>query len=219
MTKFSIKDDTLRLNSVRADIYNGVLSGSGEIKKLNNDEYNIKIKERINNVNLQNMLSDLVDVRAIGGNANFNMDISLPKISLYSDIGRNINGKVLINAEDGFFEGVDFTLFVNPESTKLGVINKSTAFNTLDASFNFDSGVSKNGNLNFSSKYVIANGDGIINFDQSKIDYNLLIKSALPQNSQKISAILIPVNVSGNLLSPKINIKNIHFTGGKQKTK
>jgi hypothetical protein len=213
-TKFSIQDDTLKLNSVKADIYDGLLSGSGEIKKLGDDEYNIKITEKISRVNLQTLLSDLVDVKAISGKANLSMDLFLPKVSSYSDIGHNINGKVLVNAEDGYFEGVDFSFFVNPENTKLGTIKKSTSFNALEARFNFKNGASKTGSINFSSKYVIASGGGVIDLDQSEIDYNLLIKSALPHNSQKISAVLIPVSISGNLLSPKINIKNIHFAGG-----
>lgn len=208
-TKFTIANDQLKINRVSADVYRGLLSGSAEITKTA-DGYDISTIQNIRNLELQKMFEDLFDVKAISGKANLNMTIFVNNISSYNDIYKKLNGQIMINANHGVFRGVDFNLFVNPKGISLSS-EKSTVFEQLDAKFNFFNGISKNGILNFSSPYVIASGGGGIDFVNTKIDYKLMIKSALPQNDQKISSVLIPVVATGNLFSPVINIQNIHL--------
>lgn len=230
ITQFAVVDNTLNVNKIRADVYKGVLNGRAKIQKIGENEYNVSSKQVINNVNLQDMFSDLFDVQAISGQANLVADISVPGMHSYNDLYHNLNGNISIGATHGAFQGVDFNLFVNPDGMNF-TNKKSTNFEQLQSSFNFTSGVSKNGLVHFSSKYVIATGNGMVDFDNAKINYALSIKSALPRNDEQINSVLIPVTVSGDLFSPKINIKNIHLyttdivksvvpkTSGKQKKK
>lgn len=210
VTKFAVNDSTLDINKIRADIYKGVLDGQAKIKKTGENNYDISAKQVVNNVNLEDMFSDLFDVQAISGQANLAVDIAAHGMHSYNDLYHNLNGNITLGATHGAFQGVDFNLFVNPDGMAL-TSKKSTAFEQLKANFNFNSGVSKNGQVSFSSKYVIAKGGGVVDFDNSKIDYTLAIKSALPHNDEQINSVLIPVIVSGDLFSPKINIKNIHL--------
>ncbi|HLX54720.1 MAG TPA: AsmA-like C-terminal region-containing protein, partial [Aquella sp.] len=210
ITQFIVVDNTLNVNKIRADVYKGILNGRVKIQKIGENEYNVSSKQVINNVNLQDMFSDLFDVQAISGQANLVADISVPSMHSYNDLYHNLNGNISIGATHGAFQGVDFNLFVNPDGMNF-TDKKSTSFEQLQSSFNFTNGVSKNGQVRFSSKYVIAMGNGMVDFDNAKINYALSIKSALPHNDEQINSVLIPVMVTGDLFSPKINIKNIHL--------
>lgn len=210
ITKFVINDGTLDVSRLEADVYGGRLIGSGKIQKVGDNAYNLQTKQIIRSVSLQNMFDDLFDVQAISGSANLTTDIKANNVSSYNDIHQNLTGKVILSAVNGAFKGVDLNLFVNPNVMDL-THRKSTAFENLQASFDFDNGISRYGSITFSSKYVIANGAGVIDFDNSKINYGLSIKSALPQNEAKINSVLIPVVVAGDLFNPRVVIKNIHL--------
>lgn len=212
VSQFYVTNNTLNITKMTGDIYNGVLSGSAQVTK-NGDNYNIKTQGIIRNLDIQSMFNDLFDVQAISGKANLTTNIFANNVSSYDDLHKGINGQVAIDANHGAFQGIDFNLFVNPNNLNL-TDSKSTIFERLNAGFNFINGVSKNSSLTFSSPYVIANGGGILDFVNTKIDYNLSIKSALPQNEQKISLVVIPVSINGDLFSPKINIQNIHLVMG-----
>ena len=212
VTSFDIKNDELDVSQLNADIYNGQLSGNLKIAKTNNG-YNISAKQKVNNLNLKDMLGNLFDINAISGTSDVMLDATANSVNSYSDIHKKINGTVAMMAKNGAFQGVDFNLFVNPESSINLMAVKSTIFNHMQAKFNFVDGVSRNGLLQFSSPYVIANGIGVMNFVNNTLNYNLKIKSALPKNEQKISLVVIPVLVDGDILSPKISIQNIQLIG------
>lgn len=215
-TEFNVANNKLEVNKIQADVYNGALSGNAEVAKIDNG-YNIKIKEEIKNLSIQSMFKELFNVQAISGKANLKMDVFADNVVSYEDLHKLLNGKVIIDANQGAFQGVDFNLFVNPEGGLSLTANKSTVFDRLSAELNFVNGVSKNGNLNFSSPYVIATGSGTLNFVETSLDYNMAIRSALPQNDEKIHSVLIPVAITGDLFSPKINIQNIHLFMGELK--
>ncbi|MFN7094556.1 MAG: AsmA-like C-terminal region-containing protein, partial [Burkholderiales bacterium] len=209
-TKFSVANDKLTVDKVQADVYNGVLSGSGQITKVDNN-YTIATKQTIKNLDLQSMFNDLFNVQAISGKANLNMNVLVKDAASYEDLHKRLNGQVVIDANHGEFQGIDLNLFVNPKDSMSLTTDKSTMFEQLKAKFNFENGISKNSSLNFSSPYVIATGNGLLDFLNTKLDYTMTIKSALPHNEQKISSVVIPVSISGDLFGPKVSIQNIHL--------
>jgi len=209
-TDFIIKNDELNIKNIKANVYNGALSGGMKITK-HNDVYDLYAKNSISNLNLKNLLDNLFDISAISGTGNLMLDIMANSVSSYDDIHRHLNGKVNIEAKNGAFQGVDFNLFLNPESDIAFTSNRSTIFNHMQANFKFANGVSKNGKLQFSSPYVIATGIGSLDFIHNTLNYNLNIKSALPKNDQRISLVVIPVSIAGDILSPKLNIQHMHL--------
>lgn len=218
ITKFSIKNNELDVSKLNASVYDGTLAGSVQVTQKNN-VYDISTKQVIKNINLKSMLSDLFDINAISGTTNLMLTSNANNVDTYDDIHKKINGAIVLEAKNGAFQGVDFNLFVNQES-ELNLSNsKSTIFNSMLAKFNFVNGVSRDGSLEFSSPYVIANGIGTLDFITNTLNYNLFIKSALPKNEQKISSVLIPVVVNGDILNPKINIQNVKLIGESTKSK
>lgn len=209
-TTFKLKDEVLNISKLEANVYNGTLAGNATISKLESGYY-IATNETINNLDLKEMFKDLFDVEAISGKANLKIDASTNNVNSYEDLHKNLNGKILVDANHGAFQGVDFNIFSASNSLS---VNKSTIFEQLRAKLNFVNGVSKDGNVTFYSPYVIANGSGVIDFVNTSLDYLLTIKSALPPNEQKISSVVIPVAAKGDLFNPQITIQNIHlFTG------
>jgi AsmA protein len=231
VTKLNIANGQLNIYKISANVYGGNLSGSakitkqgGMLKRKDNkniivdaiggggNSYNISTKQDIYNLNLQKMLEDLFSVTAISGVANLALDINANNVQSYEDLHKKLNGQIVVDAKKGAFNGVDFNLFANPAKIGIPTAPKSTIFDHLAAKFNFVDGVSRYGNLTFSSPYVVANGSGMIDFVNTTLNYKLNIKSVLPSNEQKIGSVVIPVMVSGSLFNPKINIQNMHLS-------
>ncbi|MBP9742934.1 MAG: AsmA family protein [Burkholderiales bacterium] len=205
---FNLRESALNISKLKANVYSGTLIGSTTIAKVESG-YNITMVENIHDLNLKEMFEDLFNVEAISGLADLAINTSVHNADSYDDLHSYLNGKIIVNATHGAFQGVDFNLFTVPQ---LGVeANKSTIFDRLAAQFDFVDGVSKNGSVTFSSPYVIANGRGNIDFVNTLLNYVLTIKSALPSNAQKINSVIIPVVVKGDLFNPSISIQNIHL--------
>ncbi len=210
-TNFIIKNNNLYVSKLSTDIYNGKLDGS-LIIKTNPSSYDITLKEVIKNINIQDILNDYFNIKAINGNGNIQLNVTIESINTYDDIQKNLNGSILIWAKKGFFDGVDLNFFGKNESTVNLLSNKSTIFNNMYADFYFKNGVSNNSNINFQSPYVFAKGRGKINFVDNVLDYNLNIKSTLPNNKQKFNTVIIPLKINGDILNPNINIEHVHLT-------
>lgn len=209
-TQFKLANNELNVSKIHASLYGGTVSGKVKITKVGNDKYNITAVQNLDDLNLQEMLQDWFNISAISGKAAIGIDTTMKGVTSYNDIGKNLNGKIELSASRGSFNGVDFSLFVNPKSSAT-TLEKSTIFDVLSANFDFTSGKSSNGSLMFSSPYVIAAGGGLLDFVNMKLNYKLEIKSALPKNQEKISSILIPVVINGNIFDPKVIIQNIHL--------
>jgi len=213
-TDFNILNNKLNLNTLDASLYNGNLHAVGSIIKNNDHSYDIKTKQKFDNLDIKLMFKNIFDVTAISGKANILTDINVKNVSTFNDLHKNLKGRIKITATNGAFQGIDFNLFTSPKTLALTSI-KTTPFNALTAKFNFINGISTNSTINFSSPDLITDGHGIINFRNSTLNYNLTIKSQLPQNKQKIKAVVIPVTVNGDLLNPKINIEKIYLSNKK----
>jgi uncharacterized protein involved in outer membrane biogenesis len=211
--ELNLLDKQLTVPHFTAKVYQGTINGNLKVSKLG-DSYNIYTTQKMSNLSLKNMLSDYFDISVISGIADLDVSAEALGVKNYDEILKKITGAVVINAQQGAFQGVDFNLFVNPESDNLISTTRKTIFNHMQANFKFKDGISNSGILEFSSPYVIANGAGQLNFVNNTLNYNLKIKSALPKNEQKISLVVIPVSISGELLNPKINIQNIRLIEG-----
>ncbi|MEN9946368.1 MAG: hypothetical protein RLZZ293_754, partial [Pseudomonadota bacterium] len=211
ITKMRIESNMLTLNKLQANLYDGIINGSGHIALTHDKHYNIQFSNQIKHINLQKMLNNIFAVSAINGNADAVINAKFNNIQNYHDLYAKLNGQIALTVNNGGFSGVDFSLFFSPEN--LAAFQQQTKpmtkFTTLSANFVFESGISQNSNLNFSSPNILAKGHGIIDFQATQLNYNLKISSILPHNNQHISSVSIPVLINGNLFSPKITIQNM----------
>lgn len=211
-TVLQMKDSKLELSSLNANIYDGTLAGSGVITPAQNESgYDISIQDTIKNANLQKVFHELFNVNAITGQADLAIDIKASNAKSYEDVHKNLNGKIALKVSNGGFNGVDFSLFLSPENLA-AFQNKNaimTKFTSLNANFIFTNGISNQSPVKFSSPSIAASGSGIIDFKNTKLDYELLVSSILPQNNQNIKSVSIPVQINGDLFNPKISIRNM----------
>lgn len=213
-TDFRISHNKLNLIQLQAKLYNGNLLATGSITKNDDNSYDIWAKQKLDNLDIKLMFKNLFDVEAISGKANVLTNITAKNVSCYNDLHKKLNGIVDITATNGAFQGIDFNLFTSPKPLTLTNV-KMTPFKSLNAHFNFTDGISKNGTINFSSPYLLTSGNGIIDFSNTTLNYNLTIQSQLPNNAQKIKAVVIPVTAIGDLFSPKISIEKIYLSNKK----
>jgi hypothetical protein len=173
--------------------------------------YSVAIDNMITGVSLQKVFQNLFNVSAITGRADLAINTIANKVYTYEDLHRKLNGSIELDVSNGGFSGVDFSLFLSPENLA-AFQNKSaimTKFTTLSSNFNFKNGVSEKSDVKFSAPAIRANGSGIIDFANTKLDYKLTVSSLLPKNLQNINSVSIPVAINGDLFNPKIYIQNM----------
>lgn len=206
-----IEESALYINSIAADLYSGSIRGSLGVNKNESGNYDLSFNQSIKNINLQKIFTNMFNVSAISGTANANINTTVNNVIKYKDIYQKINGSVKLSVVNGGFNGIDFNLFLNPVGIDLLNANNKTQtkFTTLKADFGFVNGISDKGNVLFSSPSINASGDGQIDFANTKINYNIVIKSIVPHNIHNVNSVSIPISVNGLLFSPKIYIKNM----------
>lgn len=210
-TEIEVVDDQLKLKKIQANAYDGKLSGSGLVSGNAESGYSVAIDNMITGVSLQKVFQNLFNVSAITGRADLAINTIANKVYTYEDLHRKLNGSIELDVSNGGFSGVDFSLFLSPENLA-AFQNKSaimTKFTTLSSNFNFKNGVSEKSDVKFSAPAIRANGSGIIDFANTKLDYKLTVSSLLPKNLQNINSVSIPVAINGDLFNPKIYIQNM----------
>lgn len=211
-----VKDQRLNLSQIQGQVYDGNFNGSMVLDKVG-ESYNVGFKNKISNVNLQKVFASIFNVTAISGKADLQIDTMANGVKSYEDLHKKVNGSIDLNVDNGGFSGIDFSLFLSPENlavfqTKSVVM---TNFTNLKAKFNFTNGISDRSKLSFHSPLIMANGDGVIDFSKTSLDYNLIVSSILPKNAQNVKSVSIPITVNGDLFAPKVSIQNMTLNTAK----
>lgn len=209
-SSFTLTNGKLNVTNIQANSYDGTINGNVQVSKIN-ESYDFLFNSQVTGVNLQKVFNNLFNVSAIRGSANMQINTSVHGAKLYKDLYNKLNGKIKLNVSNGGFNGIDFNLFLSPENLAAfsSQNQRMTNFTALAATFEFESGVSKQGIINFSSPTILANGGGGIDFIGNQINYNVMIKSILPENAQRVKSVSIPIVINGELFNPKIYIKNM----------
>ena len=214
--KLEVKNQRLNLSQVQGQVYDGDFAGSMLLDKVG-ESYNVSFKNKISSVNLQKFFASIFNVSAISGQADLQIDTSAQGVKSYEDLHKKINGSIDLNVNNGGFSGIDFSLFLSPENLAVFQTRSAvmTNFTNLKAKFNFTNGVSERSNLAFHSPLIMATGNGVINFANTSLDYNMIISSILPQNAQNVKSVSIPITVNGDLFAPKVSIQNMTLNTNK----
>lgn len=205
--KVKANDGILDIAPFSANLYQGSVSGKSRLNlQTTNPRYQLTIK--INDVQAQPLLADLIDKKFISGTANFSAN-------LFSD-GNTINA--LINGLQGngqfsFTNGVLNGLNVDYQLARANALlnqktmpNKpkrnTTTFGKVTGSMQLNHGVVMNNDLQMTNKKFTGTGSGRINLNTASIDYKLGIK---PKGGA-LQAYFIPLKISGMLSSPSIQL-------------
>ncbi len=215
-TQINIDHNKLDVSNFSGLGYGGALNGTMSVTKIG-ESYNVDFQNIIKNINLQSAFNSLFGVSAIKGLADVVINTSAQGVNSYADLHKKLSGKINMSVNNGGFSGIDFSLFLSPEN--LAAFQNGAAvmtnFTSLGADFEFKDGISKAGAIKFSSPTITAKGSGVINFADTTLNYNLVIASILPHNTQNLKSVSIPIIINGNLFSPKIYIQNMTLNATK----
>lgn len=198
----------LKLNDIKANAYNGSLTGKMNGSNLNSTpQWNWDIK--LNNIQLQALLMDIAADNKINisgtGYINFQGNTSGKNpVSLTN----NLNGLLDFAFKDGVIAGIDLNYVVR---TVDSLFNKKdmppsdgshgTAYSDLSGNVMIQDGVASSKNLLLLSPAFTTKGIGTLGLEDHHIKIALAVS---PQNIN--SEWQIPVNVSGTLRNPEISL-------------
>lgn len=197
-----IKNQVINLQKSSGQVFGGGFNLKA-LGKVSDTGININTNGLFELVELSSLMNNLIGKTSIKGKGDFNFNLNYRNLSSYSDIYRELNGIIKLNASSVFL----------PLPTELIPVDKN--IDQLSLQTNFVNGSSLNSLILLKSNNMNTNGACDIDFNHQNLDCKLLIKTKLsnmgasPHRSSDL--LIIPANVSGSLLSPSIRIQNMRF--------
>lgn len=179
------KKNILNIESIKADLYGGLLNGEGMINleslvpiaTAHVKTRNIQIEPLFKL--LQAMNTDISPNTKIFGTGNIELDVST-KGSDEKSLLNNLNGSGYMNIVNGIFMGPDWDEMLKQWTVNNAVTQEMISqnfrvfrFKQLSGSFKINNGIFSNDDLLIESFAAIIKGKGDINFPNNFIDYKL----------------------------------------------
>ncbi len=203
----SAKPDRLALEGLKADIYEGQLSGSFQME--NPEQPIIRIDQRLSRMNLHPLLKDVFDFGRLEGFGDGRVQIRAQGKS-FDELRKTLNGSLALSLNKGALTGIDLVaalrnLPAELESWSLRPMtpdgSKKTEFQRLNASFRFDNGIARNQDLRFNSSLLNLSGSGKFDLVDNIIDY-ALEASVNPTAIASVKTLSVPLKITGAIATP-----------------
>lgn len=208
-------DGVLRIRPLGAQLYNGNLhiesdvSAAGQVPSY-------AIQGKLNGLHLGPLLEDLIGQAKVSALANLALDLTAAGNTV-EELKRSLSGSVSFSFKDGAFNGFDLSKILALARQQLlgdaanasADTNGKTPFSEFSATFTADDGVLKGGGLHLNTPYGQITGDGTFNLLTNQLDYT--VKVAVPKDAtgdvlEELAGYTIPIEISGNLLSPSYSL-------------
>jgi AsmA protein len=190
----------IRIDNARAvltldelNAYRGAGAGEVVLNALNG--LSTAIKFQGNAVDLNPLMSDLLDISSIEGRANVNLDL-LGGGSSVDGIMKSLSGTAGFNVDSGRWTGMDLDRVLQSGDTTPG----TTVFDNLSASSTLKNGVASNDDLIFSLPSFETRGAGQIDIGNRNLDYTLTPNAKSARSGEGLA---IPVRIHGLWDAPK----------------
>ena len=197
-----MKDQVINLQKASGQVFGGEFNVKA-LFKLSDTGININTNGLFEHVELASLMNNLIGKTSVKGKGDFDFNLNYRNLLSYSDIYRELNGTIKLNASSVFL----------PLSTELIAVDKN--IDQLSLQTNFVNGSALNSLVLLKSNNMNTNGACDIDFHHQNLDCKLLIKtrlaniSAVPHKNSEL--LIIPANISGSLLNPSIRIQNMRF--------
>ena len=190
----------IRIDNARAvltldelNAYRG--AGAGEVVLNARNGLSTAIKFQGNAVDLNPLMSDLLDISSIEGRANVNLDL-LGGGSSVDGIMKSLSGTAGFNVDSGRWTGMDLDRVLQSGDTTPG----TTVFDNLSASSTLKNGVASNDDLILSLPSFETRGAGQIDIGNRNLDYTLTPNAKSARSGEGLA---IPVRIHGSWDAPK----------------
>ncbi|GHD55258.1 AsmA family protein [Jeongeupia chitinilytica] len=213
---FVARAHKLALDPLAANVYGGQLSGRLEIDNSRGGKPRWHASQRLNNMNINMLLSDLLDTSRFEGRGHLNLDVSAVGDTL-TDLRRTAGGDVRVQLSKGSVRGIDIEALLrtasrqikamNGEVTQLPNLDARTRFSELNATLQLKHGVATNNDLLVRAGVLRLAGGGTIDLGAGQVDYRLKA-SANPDvpELKGIVGLTLPIEFSGPLNGPTYHV-------------
>ncbi|WP_432721803.1 AsmA family protein [Jeongeupia wiesaeckerbachi] len=212
---FAAKNHKLALDPLAANVYGGQLSGRLEIDN-GRGKPRWHASQRLTNMNINMLLTDLLDTSRFEGRGHLNLDVSAVGDTL-ADLRKTSGGDVRVQLSKGSVRGIDIEALLrtasrqikamNGEVTQLPNLEARTRFSELNATLQLKHGVATNSDLLVRAGVLRLAGGGTIDLGAGQVDYQLKA-SANPDvpELKGIVGLTLPIEFSGPLNAPTYHV-------------
>jgi len=227
-----VKGLTAEEVSVALVAKNGVLKSEQGIKKFYNGHYvgkttidarqntpQIIVKEKITNINIEPLLTDLLGTSPIAGIANITAALTTSGNTVPA-FKSALNGTAEFSFNDGAVTGVDVGALMKQAQAILNGENianafvksvEKTPFSKASGTAQINDGLINNQDLIVITPLVNVAGVGTANLVNERIDYQLTLQrsqnsTAEEVDSKDIKNTLIPVKINGTFAEPNVSL-------------
>jgi AsmA protein len=222
---------TVEEASVKVLANNGVLKSEQGVKKFYNGSYKgitiidarqqtpkITVKEQAEGIEIEPLLIDLLGESPITGVANIKANLTTCGTTVPA-FKSALNGTAQFSFQEGALTGVDVGALMKQAQAVLrgdfaaAFVEGSgkTPFTDMSGSVRFTNGLVNNSDLIIATPLVKVKGAGKANLVNEAIDYKLTLQrtkasSAEEAGSDDMKNIVIPVNIGGTFIEPRVSL-------------
>ncbi len=199
--------DRLTLSALKADIYEGHLSGSMQL--VNKATPEIHLEQNLRQMNLHPLLRDVFDFSRLEGKGSGRLELSATG-QTFSDLRRTLTGSIALTLNRGALTGIDLMAALKNlpgelQSWSEHPLNadkhQRTEFQRLNASFLFENGVGRNQDLHLNSTLLGVNGSGKLDLVNNIVDYTLETQ-VTSKVQTPLQALSVPIKITGAINAP-----------------
>lgn len=200
----NMRPDSLVLDNLSADIYDGSLKGSLHLQR--DKEPRLQVSQQLLGMQIRPLMQDLFDFGRVEGAGNGWVELDAHGNSLAA-LRDTLSGKVAVRLEKGALTGIDLASALRNLPAELKDWNmtakadQKTTFSQLHAAFELENGVARSQDLQLASSLVNVNGGGKIDLPQNIVDYTLNVR-ANPRAFRQLGGVNIPLKITGPLNQP-----------------
>ena len=222
-------DSRLKLDPIRADLYQGKSAGSAVVEALAVPKF--RLKENLSGISVGPLIKDMTKKDILEGRGAVSVDLTASG-NLVGNLKKSLGGRASLRLTDGAVRGIDLAAVLRGIQSKIkgaqsGTANASekTDFSELAATFDIRNGVAHNSDLAAKSPLFRLGGEGDIDIGRSTIDYLARVSVVATLQGQggadlsSLKGVTVPVRISGPFDSLHYSLDIGSMTSGALKAK
>jgi AsmA protein len=208
LLEFAVDHGMIKLNTLSARLYQGVLHVNGELDARHSPA-TYRVNKSITGVQLQPLLIALADNNVIEGIGNIEANLQGSSL-IPRKVKRNIHGTATLKITDGAIKGINVAQMIRTHYARIkgtsvsGSNVQKTDFSALTATLRVGNGEVHTSDLSLYSPLLRLQGEGRANYIEQNL--NLLIRTSLVgslegqggKSADELKDITIPMKVSGD---------------------
>lgn len=216
-TSFYVNRGVAELTSFSSSLYQGSINASAKLDARKSPA-SYTVKQRIQGVKVQPLLSDVANNDKLEGTGNIDVDVKGQSLTP-TGIQKNLVGTVGINFTDGAVNGINVAQLIREnyakfKGQKVESSNEAqkTDFSAMKATLKLNKGVVSTDDLSMQSPLLRIRGNGSANYIDQTVNFTVstsIVGSLEGQggkNIDELKDVTIPINISGTWDKPKFKL-------------